>query len=393
MLYPDILPKPRLRGDKLDPVRQAAHLILPAAAGAHQLLHAQHIGVKLVFRHFFSDILENRLHTGPGQDAAGAKAGAPGNSHHRRGQVEASAQLFQNALKGNLLCQRKDAAGQKGRLVKGIGIKGIPAALQPLQIRKFIVGTRIRACQRDAGLLDPLHRHHHGADAVQLRRRVQHCAAVLIAVGRGVGPAAAEIHPDGKLHPHLRLCDMVRLIFGSLPNAGLVEAVADVAEALILQLLAHLSLRKPGQVIINPHTDAKLGAFRDLPQLFHLGGRDALASEDRSCLLHALSLLQRQQEAGDPHLGAKLRLPGHDLLYVGVLKAFLQAEALSGAVGSRARSVACRQGKKLHRRLHCFLDGSADRVKLRRPQEMAFPVPDLLRGKSSVLKKASQGAV
>lgn len=77
-------------GNKFDAGGQAADLILPAAAGAHDLLHVQDDIVNLLLRGFSSQKFKQSLHAGAGKNAAGAKPGALGDSNNPGGKADAA---------------------------------------------------------------------------------------------------------------------------------------------------------------------------------------------------------------------------------------------------------------------------------------------------------------
>ena len=86
-------------GNKFNAGGQAADLILPAAAGAHDLFHIQDDIVNLLLRGFSSQKFKQSLHAGAGKDAAGAKPGALGDSYNTGGKADAAAQPAADFLK------------------------------------------------------------------------------------------------------------------------------------------------------------------------------------------------------------------------------------------------------------------------------------------------------
>lgn len=73
MLHLDFLIDSRLGGDELDSRSDTADLILPAASGTHDLLHAEHDIIQVIIGHFLSEKFKDRFYTGSGQNTAGSK--------------------------------------------------------------------------------------------------------------------------------------------------------------------------------------------------------------------------------------------------------------------------------------------------------------------------------
>ena len=68
MYYLQFLVDPRHGSDILQPRCNAAHLILPAASGGHDLLHGQYMGIQIFLCISDPHELKHRLHTGSGKD-------------------------------------------------------------------------------------------------------------------------------------------------------------------------------------------------------------------------------------------------------------------------------------------------------------------------------------
>ncbi len=202
LLHLDLLVDPRTGGNPLDSRRQAAHLILPTAACAHDLLHSQYNIVDIRILCFPAQQLIHPFYAGARQDAAGSQPGSLGNPHHTGGKPEAAPQPATDFHKRRFSRQRYDAAGDQRRLVQGKRIVGIMAVLYLLHPLHAAAGPDIRAGKLHAMLFQTLHLNLHRKDPIQLKGRIQHGPAAFIAVGRRIRPAASPIDPNGQLHFH-----------------------------------------------------------------------------------------------------------------------------------------------------------------------------------------------
>ena len=70
----DLLMDAGFGGYEFDSRRQAAHLILPAAARAHDLFHGKNNGIDFIVCGLSSQKAEQALDTGTGKDAAGTES-------------------------------------------------------------------------------------------------------------------------------------------------------------------------------------------------------------------------------------------------------------------------------------------------------------------------------
>src|SRR5699024_5089042 len=76
LLHSQVLINSRIGRNELYPVCQTADLILPAASRAHDLLHAEHNVIDLIFRPVQSEKFKNSLYTCSREDTARPKPGA-----------------------------------------------------------------------------------------------------------------------------------------------------------------------------------------------------------------------------------------------------------------------------------------------------------------------------
>ena len=367
LLHVDLLMDAGAGGNELDPRRQAAHLILPAAARAHDLLHGQHDGIDFVVGGLSSQKTEQALHAGAGKNAAGAEAGALRNPHHSGGQADAAAQTGADFRKGLLrsFAERNDAAGDQRRLMQGEGIVGVMAVLNLLHAVRPAGYADIRAGKFHMGFRKPFHPDLDRINAVQLQRGVQHRAALFVAVGRGVRPAAAPVNPDRKLHIHPVPGNAV-ILYGGQPGCRVVEngllngvkaegfhpviSRAVKGKAVLLHILR--------QGVIDPDLQRKTGISR----VFHKKGENfpvnAVGSECLQRVPVISARLQRPDKTAGQDPVFQLPLPGSRRKSVRAVEAGLQTQPFAGPpgflffLGSFPAGHFCGQKGQSDRRLH-----------------------------------------
>ena len=129
MGHVDMLRQPGHGADVLDARGQAAHLVLPAAAGGHHLLHDGNVGIQFFLITGDTQELKQRLDTGPGQDGRGAQPAALGHARHLGLHQESAAQPAQHLIQAAAF-PGNDPAGQQGGLLQHKGVVGITHRLQ-----------------------------------------------------------------------------------------------------------------------------------------------------------------------------------------------------------------------------------------------------------------------
>jgi hypothetical protein len=191
--------------DEFDAAKDAARLILPAAAGRQHLLQRQRAGKQDVSIPSQSAQIAQRGQNRRRQNAARAQARSLGRGRDQR-DFNAAAKF------GQLLRQRGESApGMKARQKSGQGEGGLGQGKRIARLgESFQIGVgfdallhaKINRAHDQFRPLAQFGKHLNGRLAVDVHRQIEHVPAILDAIRRRVGPTAGQIQPHRAARPN-----------------------------------------------------------------------------------------------------------------------------------------------------------------------------------------------
>ena len=279
MLDIELLVEARQGGDVFYAFRDAADLILPAAASGHNLLHAKNMRIEVVFRIGDAHEVENSLDACRGKNRTRTQTAAFRNACDFRMHDETAAKTFQNGRQ-IAAALRKNAAGQQGGLLQRERIVGITRKLKRRKCIELAMDIHVTAVEDHFQFIDTLQADFDRTLSIEKNGRVEDGAAVFIAIRRRIAPATAPIDTERKLHDMTLLRDAARIIIFKVVQRAVQDVLLNRAEAFGRLLISTDAIQRRADVIVETHGFAEIGDLKMLFKPRRLDSRQCFFLED-----------------------------------------------------------------------------------------------------------------
>ena len=233
---------------------------------------------------------------------------------------ETATEAFQNGWQ-IAAALRENAAGQQGGLLECERIIGIARKLKRRKRIELAMDIHVTAVENDFQFIDALQADFDRTLAIQQNGRVEHGAAVFVAIRRRVAPTAAPIDAERKLHDMAFLRDAAGIIVFKVVQRAVQDILLNRAEAFGRLLISTDAVQRRTDVIMETHGFAEICHLQMLFKPCRLDGRQRLLLEDAFDFTGGTFGANRFRNAVHANEFAHAARPRDDCLRIGVVEA------------------------------------------------------------------------